>query len=337
MDKLTLQTVEEIDALNPDHSRLPAQDRSYRVPSLPRLIVPPSVKQGIDDPDLVLVPFSATDYSAGDFDNFDLLEKLTFPKPFGNSASANWRYEWRRNPQKILPFVYLGPMTAAKDKDFLQGEGITMLLAIRNNMSAFGRFLAGSKVGSELGIKSETIDVAGNQELITAFPQAINIINNHLSDVNRQQTCSPLQAQGDASMPEPENPKLGKVLIYCESGNERSAAVVVAYILAMYDLDVVKAIQFVQSGRFCVNFDDALKNLLITFAEIVEAKRKVARAQHPTAASNPLQQSLIDEKPYKRKLDTLNSDMLMSDAAEQLDEGRFHEREGSAPFIDHRD
>src|ERR1700712_5795865 len=32
--------------------------------------------------------------------------------------TQEWQYGWRRNAQLILPFLYLGPSTAAKDRDF---------------------------------------------------------------------------------------------------------------------------------------------------------------------------------------------------------------------------
>ncbi|KAL9032099.1 MAG: hypothetical protein Q9214_008109, partial [Letrouitia sp. 1 TL-2023] len=67
----------------------------------------------------------------------------------------------------------------------------------------------------------------------------------------------------------------GKVLVFCETGNDRSAAVVAAYILAMFDMDIVKAIQIVQAQRFCASFNDAMRKLLETWEEMLKARRDV--------------------------------------------------------------
>ena len=90
----------------------------------------------------------------------------------------DWRYEMRRSAQAIQPFLYLGPSSAARDLDFLRREGITLLLVIRNTMTAAVRLLSGEKVATELGIQAAAVDVAGNQELIAAFPRACKIINH---------------------------------------------------------------------------------------------------------------------------------------------------------------
>ena len=65
--------------------------------------------------------------------------------------------------------------------------------------------------------------------------------------------------------------------MFCESGNERSAGVVAAYLMETHvDVDFIKAMQLVQAQRFCANFDDALKRLLQGYWDILCAKREVA-------------------------------------------------------------
>ncbi|KAK3081559.1 hypothetical protein LTR53_020464, partial [Teratosphaeriaceae sp. CCFEE 6253] len=73
--------------------------------------------------------------------------------------------------------------------------------------------------------------------------------------------------------------KVGKVLVFCESGNERSAGVVAAYLMETHaDVDFIKAMQLVQAQRFCANFDDAMKRLLQGYWDILRAGRQVAAA-----------------------------------------------------------
>ena len=188
-----------------------------------------------------------------------------------------WKYEQRRMAQQILPFLYLGPMSAAKDRNFLMKEGITMVMAVRNTMSAQARLL-GSKAAQELGIDTTMIDVAGNQELIAAFTRAIEAINSHLSSMYQQDQIRRTQAAATGQPHLQSTP--GKVLVFCETGNERSATLVTAYVMAMYATDLVKAIQIVQAQRFAVAFDDSLRNLLLTYETILKAKRDVVQADN---------------------------------------------------------
>jgi serine/threonine/tyrosine-interacting protein len=79
-------------------------------------------------------------------------------------------------------------------------------------------------------------------------------------------------------------PALGKALVFCESGNEKAAAVVAAYLMeTLADFDHVKAMQVCQAQRFCVNFDDTLKNMLRSYCDILQAQRSVASSNSASA------------------------------------------------------
>ena len=232
-------------------------------------------------------------------------------------------------------------MGVARDQSFLQKEGITMILAIRNTMSAQARMLR-SKVAEELGIDSKAIDVAGNQELIAAFPRAIEIINAHLSTMYQLQ-----QAKTDGGknpIQDGVSPVPGKVLVFCESGNERSATVVTAYIMAMYCLDLVKAVQVVQAQRFAVAFDDPLRNLLSTYDTMLQARRDVFQAGNGVHKHREYGMlGILDGKTLekrgnssKRTLDDAydDDDISMTDGDEHTGHGRYERRGGFAPFQD---
>lgn len=251
-----------------------------------------------------------------------------------------WKYEQRRMAQQILPFLYLGPMSAAKDRGFLQKEGITMVIGVRNIMSAQAKLL-GSRAAQELGIDTAMIDVAGNQELIAAFPRAIESINSHLSAMYQHDQVKRTQAAANGHPHLPSTP--GKVLVFCESGNERSATLVTAYIMAMYATDLVKAIQIVQAQRFAVAFDDSLRNLLSTYEIILKAKRDVVQADNrllglPGRGRDSDAGVRNDDGVGKRSKrtfeDTNDDDMEMDGENVHLDHGRFETRDGSAPFQD---
>ena len=312
--------------------------------------MPPPALNACGVPDLHVVQDASFDFESSGFTNAEFLKMVTY----GNFMTCNnmleWKYEQRRMAQQILPFLYLGPMSAAKDRTFLQKEGITMVVAVRNTVSAQAKLL-GSKAAQELGIHTTMIDVAGNQELIAAFPRAIEAINTHLSTVYHQGRLKSAQAASwqvrsafalaSGQAPQPSAP--GKVLVFCESGNERSASVVTAYIMAMYSTDLVKAIQIVQAQRFAVAFDDSLRNLLSTYEIILQAKRDVVQADSQlldlTSGTRELGSSDGESgragKPSKRTFDdACDDDMGMEVEDEQRDSERFERRGGSAPFQD---
>ena len=243
----------------------------------------------------------------------------------------DWKYENRRMAQAVLPFLYLGPGSAARDEAWLRREGVTMVLAVRNTLSAQARLL-GSKMAESLGCECASVDVAGNQELIKEFPRGIELINAHLSRVYRQ--GQQISSLGDQK-------KMGKVLVFCESGNERSASLVVAYVMAMYGKDVVTALQIVQAQRFAVAFDDSLRHLLLTYESILRAKRDVVRADSAENGENG--ESSGDGAVWlrggmggkgKRRLDEADDDIDMDGEAVcgETDFERIEKREGKAPF-----
>lgn len=235
-------------------------------------------------------------------------------------AMLDWKYESRRIPQEILPFLHLGPSSSARDIEALRAEGITMLLVVRNSMMA--QIMSGEKAARQLGIELVTIDVAGHQELIAAFPQAIKVINDHLISSYRRLAREDDEQIGRAVW--------GKILVFCESGNERSAAVVAAYLMNMFALDMSTAIQFVQSRRFCVAYDDGLKNLLQAYGDILCARRAVSHAilAHPPPLAPPTK---------RLRNDAEDEDIDMGDGIsmhQAADIERFVGRSSHVPFHD---
>jgi hypothetical protein len=193
-----------------------------------------------------------------------------------------------------------------------------MLLLIRDSKSATGNFLSGEKVAKQLGIEAKHVDVTDTQHLTHRLRDAVITINEHLiSQYENRHTLDPAEKVW------------GKVLVFCESGNERSSTVVAAYLIAMFKADMVLAIQYIQAQRFCVAFDDGLKNLLLAFQEMVEAERMTWRARKQIQAQA---QATTNYKP-KRSRDDVDNDMDM-DLDQADDEARFDGRRVFAPFRD---
>ncbi|KAI5291056.1 hypothetical protein KEM55_008437, partial [Ascosphaera atra] len=215
-----------------------------------------------------LEPPVSHDYPEGYFACPDFFKFLS-PAHFRSRPSRNsWQYEDRRAAQQITPYLYLGPVAAAKDADFLAREGITLLLAVRSrDGGAHPQFVNGDRAAAALGIQSRYIEVDNEQELISIFQIVIRQVNDHVCRCAFHRTKNSLS----------EEP-LRKVLVFCESGNGRSAAIVAAYLMAMYQIDAEKAISNVVTRRMSTALDEPTRRALQAFDDIITATRSVTRA-----------------------------------------------------------
>jgi hypothetical protein len=285
-----------------------------RPPSPPTIYIPSTFdSQG----GLILQPIT----SLSDASTFDLglgqpltrhqIHTITGNQPQTPPGTQWWTYESRRQAQPILPYLYLGPASVARDHAFLRGAGITMLLAARDTRQAQARLLAVGNSARALGMAADYVDVSGRQELISAIPLAVGKINAHL-----------LEREGR-----------GKVLVCCETGNERSAALVAAYVMTMYDADLGQALGFINCSRFCSNFDDEIKFLLRSYGDIIAARRMVwggrrAENEQPQMMSNPTAKA----KAKRGIEDTMDVDDQENETPES-DLQRFTGR-NLTPFVD---
>ena len=138
-----------------------------------------------------------------------------------------WDYHDRRTSQQVLPFLFLGPWGAVKDRNFLRERQITMLLGARDTQYIQSRIMDGTKIANEVGIGYVSVDVSGPGDLIAAIPKAIEQINTHLQEFYER-------SQADS----PQTTSFGKVLVFCESGNERSATIAAAYLMTMFNINI---------------------------------------------------------------------------------------------------
>ncbi|KAK6507475.1 hypothetical protein TWF481_005907 [Arthrobotrys musiformis] len=338
--------------LSTSPSHHPTLPWSNGIPSPPRILVPPPTlindpanrggRPGSRQPLNYGAPANGTSLSSSQL----LANSGILP-----TTLQDWRYESRREAQQILPHLYLGPVSAAKDLAYLRRENITLLIAVRNNITARHRLLnAYNEIAKDPELKArvrfESVDVSGNQELIASFPIASKLVDDHL-----YHTAPPgfIRRKPNGLPEQPPNP--GKTLIYCESGNERSAAVAAAYIMQHINCTAVQAIQVIQGRRFCVCFDDSMKYLLTGYEPIWMARRDVEMQQMAAAAAAAASQSLnaifgsrtpqesgATGKKSKRGIEEAYDDEEMSGGdfsmPTELDAARFEKREGIAPFSD---
>ncbi|KAF1954460.1 phosphatases II [Byssothecium circinans] len=260
---------------SPD-ARTRHHEYSYRLPTPPRIVVPPPTLT-TEPPELHLPNQRAHDEEI----DTSFLKNINLDSVVQTNTLLEWHYAKRRQAQMILPWLYLGPLSAAKDKEFLAREGITMVFAIRANTNSMrGLLQAALEVCHEVA----AVEASNCFSLTGKFADATRIINTHVAKFWKY-----TQATG--------NPQLGKVLVFCESGNDKSAAVAAAYLMELLDdFDHIKSMQVCQAQRFCVNFDDALKLSLQSYWDILQARRSVsnARADKPKRSIEELRDDDVD-------------------------------------------
>lgn len=271
------------------------------------------------------------EFADGDFicpDFFNRVDLGGFTRRFNVSQ---WSYEMRRQAQCILPFLSLGPSSCLRDIDYIRNQGYTLLLAIRSRHSAQARLVSGDKAAAATGILADTVDVLDNQELISAFPRAIRRINDHLAGVDMDSNAMALSGLQQKR----------KVLVFCESGNERSAGVVIAYIMVMLNMSAVDATHSIQQRRFCASIEDPMKRILSAFDSILSAKRDVERAKNaiPPRINVPATLAPPSSSPIlakKRSFQDHREDCQVMEDEMEVDEedDPFFERKPMAPFQD---
>lgn len=311
------------------HAHRAHHEYTYRLPTPPRIVVPPPTLT-TDVPELQVAGVDP----AEDI-NTNFLQEMNLESIIAKNTLLDWSYERRRHAQMILPWLYLGPLNAAKDREWLKSEGITMVLAIRSQARTMANTM---QIAKEACGQVESVVAATYFELVGQLSYATRLINQHVAKIRRM-----TEATG--------NPQLGKVLVFCESGNEKSAAVVAAYLMEILDdFDFIKSMQVCQAQRFCVNFDDNIKNILQNHWDILVARRSVAQSrsellsstaltnglqqvtQHPSQQSH-LQAPQLSSLKVKRSVEDMDDDMDMSDGGDPMDVLRFQGRDVT-PFMD---
>ncbi|CAG9939549.1 unnamed protein product [Clonostachys rosea f. rosea IK726] len=250
------------------------------------------------------------------FDNVDCsqlsiqdVKAIVGTQPYIAQGSADgWRYEQRRKAQRILDFIYLGPINAIRDFDFLRTEGITMVMVIRDSRMA-ACISSLDRAREELNVASQYVGVGSQQHLIQELPDLIRHMNEHLLKMRQI------------------SPKSGRVLVACETGNDRSAIVVAAYIMAVFGKSLRDALQFINMQRFCCIFDEDAKRLLLAWEDIIKARGAIARSQ-----SDQFTASIHSKRRIEESDETdFDSGCQLSDRVNDLQIGG---RRAFEPFVD---
>jgi serine/threonine/tyrosine-interacting protein len=299
------------------------QQYSYRLPTPPRIIIPPPT------PSSGMPGLTLADATTAEDVDMSFLRGMALDDIVQKNTLLEWVYEHRRQAQMVLPWLYLGPMVAARDQAFLAREGITMALGIRARENSMNGAL---RAAGDVCAQVATVEAPTYQALIGKLAGITKLINTHVARVRQ------------ISIEQTGQPSFGKVLIFCESGNEMSAVVAVAYLMeTLSDFDYIKAMQVCQAQRFCANFDDTSKNILRAYWDIIQARRTVAKVTaqasgvsfHAGQGAAYLQPSFAAKS--KRSIEDThddNEDYDMGGDVDFSDALRFQGRD-TTPFQDH--
>jgi len=136
---------------------------------------------------------------------------------------TEWVYEMRRVMQEILPKLFLGPYASGKRREELRAKNITHIMIVR---SAIERII------------------------VAKYPEEFKY---HIVEIPDVPTVSLLPYLGECKRFLDEGRAVGGVLVHCDSGISRSAAVVIAYVMHELKMTYDQAFQYVSDRRCCVH------------------------------------------------------------------------------------
>jgi serine/threonine/tyrosine-interacting protein len=129
----------------------------------------------------------------------------------------------------------LGPYSACRDTQALKSKGITHIVCFFDNKES--TIFRTDALATFFEFTCIEVSDSPLQNLIPQFPTATKLFNNAISSG-------------------------GKVLACCNGGMSRSPTFVIAYIMETFRVDFIRAYQFVQGKRLCINPNEGFKSQL---------------------------------------------------------------------------
>ncbi|KAJ3373547.1 hypothetical protein GGF31_000388 [Allomyces arbusculus] len=210
----------------------------------------------------------------------------------GLLAAVEWKYEMRRQMQEIVPGLFLGPYTVARDLVHLQRHGISHCVLVRDPHEArtFVRPLFRGAV-EYLELDLADGDNAANT-VIPLFDQLAAFLRS--AAAIRASSGGSAWPYGGAPVPPFATPDRtapivsrtaddggatkGNVLVYCRDGMSRSPTLVIAYVMQLFGCPYEHAYTYVQNRRFCMAPIDSFKIQLLEYEPILRAQGVMAAA-----------------------------------------------------------
>jgi len=186
----------------------------------------------------------------------------------GNSDTecVEWQYEMRRVMQEILPRLFLGPYAASKKMVKLREHNITHIMVVRSEKE---RIIAPAYPNDFQYYILEIPDCP-TASLLPYLPEVLAFI-----DAGRTS---------------------GGILLHCDSGISRSAAVTIAYVMRDQNLSYDQAFQYVADRRCCVHPNLGFMHQLGEYEFIAQSLGHTPQ-QQPMGAVNEGRKRGFDDAP----------------------------------------
>ncbi|KAF5282069.1 hypothetical protein FQA39_LY00593 [Lamprigera yunnana] len=185
------------------------------------------------------------------------------------SALIPWNYSVNWTMQEIIPGLFLGPYCVALKncRKELLDQGITHIVCVRQPVEA--HFVKPYFTDSSFTYLTLDIVDMATENIIRFFPKVKQFVDDALS-------------------------KNDKVLIHGNTGNSRSATLVLAYIMEKLSLTCNDAYSLVKERRSCIQPNEGFFAQLIEYEPIYKAKQVLEHGE-----------SSQDNQRYKRKSEHL--------------------------------
>ncbi|ORZ39470.1 protein-tyrosine phosphatase-like protein [Catenaria anguillulae PL171] len=188
-----------------------------------------------------------------------------------------WSYAMRQRAQEVIPGVFVGPYTMARNIPTLIALGISHCVLVQSTFEA--RLRTPQLAQHGIQVLHMTVEESQTQNVISLFPQFSQFVNQALAI--RQ---AALDDQGPIDDPEvlamaqgwnvhAPLARQGNVLVMCLDGMSRGPTFVIAYIMAKYALNLSTTMQYVQTRRYCVFPSDGFRYQLMEYEPILMAQQ----------------------------------------------------------------
>jgi serine/threonine/tyrosine-interacting protein len=290
---------------------MPYMDRHKQLSASARHQVPPADLVFTNGhPHIQIKPKSPPLYGNDSYGNPAFIHRLASVHQLNEfrHRMLTWNYDERSKAQDVIPWLFLGPSSAARDTNFVNDNQISCMVAIRSAQMIRNKpkFLHPASMPTSVGRQIATLDIDSPWEFIRNVRPVIKIVVDHM------------EASCHGGITNSVDDISARVLVYCENGNERSAVFVAALLMVLYGLESYTAIQLIQSRRFSIGLNESMKQMLSAFETILQAEMQVGAMGN---VGMPLRS--------KRTMSTMEEeDESMEDTPQILD------RPGAAPFMD---
>lgn len=183
------------------------------------------------------------------------------------TVNCSWNYSIAKNMQEIIPGLFLGSYFAAQKncQQVLLDAGITHIICVRHDVEA--HFIHPQFNDTIFNYLILDIDDNVTENIIRFFPVARKFIDGAMI-------------------------KDHKVLVHGNSGNSRSATLVLAYIMEKFGLNSSDAFHFVKEKRSCINPNEGFIAQLTEYEPIYKARQSLENGE--TSSENRRQKRKSD-------------------------------------------